>query len=209
VEGNVTLAPPGAPDSAFSYTVGGFALTLSLNEVLADPPVVTGDSTQGDVNHDGVGDSFEDEFIELVNYGAQPVDISGWTLSDDDSPGAEFTFPEGTVVPSLGFVILFGGGAPQGYPGLVFTDDGRIGNGLGNTGDTVQLKRAGELVDVLVYGAEGGNNESMIRVPDGTGAWTTPSEEGFTEPYSPQAPNGGGLSAQEPSTWGKIKAIFR
>ncbi len=209
VDGNVTLAPPGAPTSAFSYTVGGFALTISLNEVLADPPTAAADSTQGDVNRDGVGDTFQDEFVEVVNYGTVPVDISGWTLSDDDSPGSEFAFPAGTVVPSLGFVTLFGGGSPQGYSGLVFTDDGRIGNGLGNTGDTVELRRAGALVDVLVFGAEGGNNESMIRVPDGTGAWTTPGDEGFSDPYTPHAPNGGGLTATQPSTWGKIKAIFR
>jgi hypothetical protein len=208
VDGNVGLAPPGAPTNTFSYTVGGFALTISLNEVLADPPTASGDSTQGDVNRDGVGDAFEDEFIEIVNFGTSPVDISGWTLSDDDSPGSEFTFPAGTVVPSLGFVTLFGGGSPQGYHGLVFTDDGRIGNGLGNTGDTAELRRAGTLVDVLVYGAEGGNNESMIRVPDGTGAWTTPGDEGFADPYTPHAPNGGGLTASQPGTWGKIKAIF-
>lgn len=208
-DGNVSLAPPGAPGSAFTYVVGGFSLTISINEVLADPPTAAEDSTLGDVNHDGVGDSFEDEFVELVNYGLDPIDISGWTLSDEDAPGSEFTFPAGTVVPSLGFVTLFGGGSPQGFFGLVFVDDGRIGNGLGNTGDTVELRRAGELVDVLVYGAEGGNNESMIRVPDGTGAWTTPGEEGFPDPYTPHAPNGGGLTATAPSTWGKIKAIFR
>lgn len=207
--GNVTLSPADAPSSMYSYTVGGAALTVSINEVLADPPTVTGDPSQGDVNGDGAGDSFQDEFVELVNYGPQPVDISGWTLSDDDAPGSEYTFPLGTILPSLGFVTLFGGGAPQGYTGFVFVDDGRIGNGLGNTGDTVELRRAGALVDVLAYGTEGGNNESMIRVPDGTGNWSTPSEESYSAPYSPHAPNGGGLIATQRGTWGKIKAIFQ
>lgn len=209
VDGNVTLSPAGAPAQTYGYSVGGFALTISLNEVLADPPTVTGDPLQGDVNGDGEGDSFEDEFIELVNFGTQPVDISGWTLSDDDAPGAEFAFPPGTIVPSLGFVTLFGGGTPQGFSGLVFVDDGRIGNGLGNSSDTIELKRDGILVDVLVYGAEAGNNESLIRVPDGTGVWTEPSAQGFIDPYTPQSPNGGGLIANEITTWGKIKAVFR
>jgi hypothetical protein len=209
IDGNVTLSPPGAPADQYSYTVGSFALTISLNEILADPPTVTGDPVQGDVNGDGEGDSFEDEFIELVNYGTQPVDISGWTLSDDDSPGAEFTFPAGTILPSMSFLTLFGGGSPQGFAGIVLVDDGRIGNGLGNTGDTVELRRDGILVDVLVYGDEAGNDESLIRVPDGTGEWTRPSDEGFTLPYTPQAANGGGFVANEISTWGRIKAVFR
>jgi hypothetical protein len=144
-----------------------------------------------------------------VNYGTQPVDISGWTLSDDDSPGAEFTFPAGTILPSMSFLTLFGGGSPQGFAGIVLVDDGRIGNGLGNTGDTVELRRDGILVDVLVYGDEAGNDESLIRVPDGTGEWTRPSDEGFTLPYTPQAANGGGFVANEISTWGRIKAVFR
>ena len=131
VDGNVTLSPPGAPADQYSYTVGGSALTISLNEILADPPTVTDDPLQGDVNGDGEGDSFEDEFVELVNYGTQPVDISGWTLSDDDAPGAEFAFPAGTILPAMSFVTLFGGGSPQGFTGLVFVDDGRIGNGFG------------------------------------------------------------------------------
>lgn len=209
VDGNVSLSPAGAPVETYSYSVGSFALTISLNEVLADPPTVTGDPVQGDVNGDGEGDSFEDEFIELVNFGTQPVEISGWTLSDDDAPGAEFSFPAGTIVPPMGFVTLFGGGTPAGFSGLVFVDDGRIGNGLGNTGETVELKRDGVLVDVLVYGAEAGNDESLIRVPDGTGVWTRPGEQGFLDPYTPQAPNGGGFVANEITTWGKIKAVFR
>ncbi len=209
VDGNVALSPANAPTETYSYSVGSFALTISLNEVLADPPTSSGDPLQGDVNRDGEGDSFEDEFIELVNFGTQPVEISGWTISDDDAPGAEFVFPAGTIVPSMGFVTLFGGGSPQGFSGLVFVDDGRIGNGLGNTGETVELKRDGILVDVLVYGAEAGNNESLIRVPDGTGIWTRPGEQGFLDPYSPQAPNGGGFIANEITTWGKIKAVFR
>jgi hypothetical protein len=205
---NVTVSPPGAPGTMYSYTVGGYSLTVSINEVLADPPTTAADSTQGDANRDGAGNSFEDEFVEIVNFGTQPVDISGWTLSDDDAAGSEFAFPPGTVLPPLGLATLFGGGAPQGFAGLVFVDDGRIGNGLGNTGDTVQLKRSGAVVDVLAYGAEGGNNESLIRVPDGTGNWSTPGTEGFAAPYSPHAPNGGGLVATQQKTWGAIKAIF-
>lgn len=207
-DANTSRAPEGAPAVMYSYSVGGPAPLVSLNEVLADPPVSTGDPLVGDVNRDGIGDAFEDEFVELVNYGTTPVDISGWTLSDDDTPGAEFAFPPGTVIPPLGFVTLFGGGSPQGFSGSVFTDDGRIGNGLGNTGDTVLLRASGVVIDVLVYAGEGGNDEAMIRVPDGTGDWSRPSEEGFDDPYTPQAPNGGIFAPTERKSWGMLKAMF-
>lgn len=38
-----------------------------------------------------------DEYVEIVNKGTAPADISGWTLGADD-PGQDFTFPPGTVL---------------------------------------------------------------------------------------------------------------
>ena len=62
-----------------------------IDEVLADPPC--GDA--GDANGDGARDGKADEFVEIVNLGAEPVAIGGWCLNDDDvSAGARFRFPE-------------------------------------------------------------------------------------------------------------------
>lgn len=199
--GHTSYDPAGAPAETYGYTVEDHLPTVVINEILASP--------QGDANNDGIIDAYQDEFIELYNPGATSVDVSGWTLSDDDSPTGAFIFPTGTVIPSHGFLTLFGGGSPQGFEGPVFADDGRIGNGLSNSGDTVELRRQGELIDQRTYGSEGNHGESMIRFPDGYGDWTRPSLESFDWDYSPQASNGGSVTWTTGKSWGAIKRLFQ
>ncbi|MEN3971800.1 lamin tail domain-containing protein [Sphingomicrobium sp. XHP0235] len=139
---------------------------LVINEILYDPS-----STSGDANGDGVVNTTNDEFIEIVNTSGNPIDISGYSLSDDD--GDDFVFPEGTVLAPGQAAVLFGGGTPTGDFGgaLVFVDDGSIGSGLSNSGDVVELRdAAGNLVDSVGYGnagpVSGGSDQSVTRSPD-------------------------------------------
>ena len=109
--------------------------TVVISEVLADPP----SGLAGDANQDGQRDTYADEFIELYNTGSTPVDISGWRLGDSTSPDNFFQFPANAVIESSSYVVLFGGGNPAGFTVPVYTDDGKIGNGLTNGGEDVRL----------------------------------------------------------------------
>jgi len=185
------------------YKVRSGGLTVKLNEVLADPP----SDAAGDANRDGVRDSADDEFIEVVNCGTSPVDIAGWKLADGTS--VRHVFPDTGMVLAPGeFVTVFGGGSPTGFTGKVMTaSSGSLG--LTNTSDVVSLlDRAAELADILSYSGEGNKDQAMIRYPDCTGDWTLPSQAGLETALTPQAPNGGG-SAVAPATWGSIKALFK
>ena len=137
-----------------------------INEIHADP---AGDIS-GDANGDGTRDSGQDEFVEVVNNTGKDFDISGWTLSDDDAPG--ITFPEGSILPDQCAVVVFGGGNPTGSFGdaLVFTDDGSIGSGLSNSGDVIIFTDGATFQETASYGSEGGDNQSLTRNPDITGA---------------------------------------
>jgi len=199
-QSQTTFDPAGAPSETYGYLVEDQLPAVAINEILACP--------QGDANGDGEIDVYEDEFVELYNAGPTDVDVSGWTLSDDDASGSEFAFPEGTVIPAGGFATLFGGGAPEGFSGPVFVDD-RIGNGLSNSGDTVELRRLGELIDEHTYGSEGNYGEALIRLPDGYGGWTRPSLEGFEWDYSPQASNGESATWTTGWSWGAVKSLFK
>ena len=133
-----------------------------IDEILADPP----SGPEGDANGDGLRDSKADEFVEVLNLGAEAVNIGGWTLSDDDvSEVRRFRFPEGTVLESLERAVLFGGGEPLGVAGLVFVDDGSIGNGLTNSGDVVLLIDPAfeDTVAKAEYRVEGDLNQSLVR----------------------------------------------
>ncbi len=140
---------------------------LIINEFLADPP----DGIAGDANGDGLRDSTDDEFIELVNTGSIPLDVSGYTVSD--AVQVRFTIPSGKIIPAGESAVVFGGGVPvgsfgnAGANGLVFAATG-AGLSLNNGGDTITVKNnQGAVVDSLAYNsAEGNANQSINRNPD-------------------------------------------
>jgi len=146
----------------------GVREVVVINEILADPP----GGEDGDANGDGTRSSSADEFVELLNTGMRPVDLSGVHLSDrGTTPGARFVFPAGTSIDPGERIVLFGGGNPFGVPGQVFVDDGKIGKGLANGGDAVYLidPQGPDTLAAATYGPEGGRNESLVRFPEGTG----------------------------------------
>ena len=128
--------------SVTAHFVLAFAVTptIIVNEILADPD---SDPIQGDANGDGVRSGSQDEFVELVNVGDAPVDMTGWTLGDDEQ--ISFTFPDGYIFGVGQIVVIFGGGDITNVPGYsanlletrVFVSDttDRVGNGLANGGD--------------------------------------------------------------------------
>jgi hypothetical protein len=156
-----------------------------INEVLADPPAGAG----GDANGDGIRHTYEDEFVELFNAGADTASLAGWRLGDDDQPLDEmFRFPVDTILPPAGYLALFGGGNwPGSHP--FYAADGRIGNGLTNGGDRVVLLTAfGDTVDSILHN-DWGNDQSVVRWPEGEGPMVNHSTPpGTGDRYSPGRP---------------------
>ena len=145
----------GETDPTGSDTSGAppAAGALRLNELTSKSPA--------EGPYAGMGDA-----IEIVNPGAEAVDLSGWKLSDDPGLAADKTyeFPAGTTL------------APGGYLVLVAFDDltgaGDFPFGISSTGaETVSLVDAHQtLVDqVAVDGARA--LVSYCRVPDADGEW--------------------------------------
>ena len=142
-------------------------LGLLINEVLYDPA----DGIAGDANGDGVRDPLADEFVELFNSNPA-LDISNYTLSD--ATMVRHTFPAGTVVPSNGAIVVFGGGNPTGSFGgaiLQTASEGQLN--LNNAGDILTLRdNQGNVLAVFdINGLSGNPNEAYTRNPDVTGAF--------------------------------------
>ena len=134
---------------------------IVINEFLADPAA----DLPGDANGDGVRDSSQDEFIELVNNSDVDVDISGWTISD--AVGVRHTFPAGTIVPANCNIVIFGGGTPTGEFGGAVVQIASTGYlGLNNSGDTITINDGTTDLVQVAYGAEGGYDQSLTRDPD-------------------------------------------
>ncbi|GEN13525.1 Putative Ig domain-containing protein [Myxococcus fulvus] len=128
-----------------------------INEVLANEP-----STP---NGDGTSTPDPDyEFIELVNLGTSPIDLSGWTLSDSSS--VRHVFSNGTLVPAGKAYVVFGGnrGWAPGTPNTVSASTGALG--LNNGSDSVFLRSLDSAtVDETSYTSTE-DNVSINRSPD-------------------------------------------
>jgi hypothetical protein len=132
---------------------------LFISEVLADPP----EGSAGDANQDGHYDPYEDEFIELYNAGADTISLASWQLGDSASLHDYFRFPPGAVIAPRSYVVLFGGGNPSEFTVPVYTDDGKIGNGLTNSGEAIYLiDKTGYLV-ARVSDASWPDDQSIVR----------------------------------------------
>ncbi len=143
----------------------GDGSALVLNELHADP-----DATLGDANGDGQVDPVEDEFVEIVNSGLGPMDLSGWRLEVGFNLLVH-RFPENTWLAPGSAIVVFGGGEPLGEFGDSLVQTASTGGlELLNTGDILTLKRPdGQVLFTFTYGLEAGDNQSITRSPDITG----------------------------------------
>jgi hypothetical protein len=155
--------------------------SIVINEVLYDP---SNSGLLGDANGDGVYVQDEDEFVEFINTGSQPLDVSGWKVYDASALSSgtpRHVFPAGSVIPSGMALVLFGGGTPTGsFGGAVVqtTTTGAIN--LNNAGDVLTVTDAQDSVmltfDVTPYSDN--PNESYTRSPDITGEFVQHSTVG-------------------------------
>ncbi len=149
-----------------------------INEFLADPP----DGTPGDANRDGVRDSADDEFIELVNTTTHDIDISAHRIftRGSGSDTLRHVFAAGTILRSCSAMVVFGGGNSSFNPNdpafggalVVKSSSGSLS--LVNSAGVITLQdQAATIVNLISYGGASGinadNNQSVTRSPDITG----------------------------------------
>ena len=155
--------------------------SIVLNEVLYDP---SNSALLGDANADGVYVQDEDEFIELLNTGSQPLDVSGWKVYDASALGSgtpRHVFPAGSVIPSGTALVLFGGGTPTGsFGGAVVQTTTTGAMNLNNAGDLLTITDAQDSVMITfdVAPFSDNPNESFTRSPDITGEFVQHSTVG-------------------------------
>ncbi len=136
-----------------------------------------------EVMFDPAGDESTDEFVELYNDAALPVQLAGWTISDGEGIDTLVSTGEGlTAAPRQYILILDPDYIEDGsisYDGLV-PENALIvtigGNNFGSrgfsnsSGESVSLRNAsGSLVGEYIYstGNESGHSDEKIRVTAG------------------------------------------
>lgn len=141
----------------------------------------------------------EYEFVELMNPHPFAIDLSGWSLAD----GIDATFPSGTVVPAMGFLLTVNDTATYRtllgpYVQLVPWSGS---SSLHNSGETLRLIRPdGTEADVVTYSDTG----EWTNEADGAGGsleWKGPGWDN-AQPQSWAGSNAlGGSPGMENSTW--------
>ncbi len=151
---NVTVTP--------RYTLSSQAGAIVFNEVLWADPV-------GGTNN---------EFIELYNASANPVDLSGFTLADVDVPNGEteaasftYEFPAGTApIPPAGYVTVWTGTFTN--PGDIFsplsTFDTHAGSlaALSLTDDLYLFDAGDNLMAYMAWGYDGGGSPNVFDIDE-------------------------------------------
>lgn len=147
-----TFLPPRAEfeDSLIQVSLTG---GVAINELMAD-----NESTQADQNGE-----YED-WVELYNNSAVPVDLGGYYLSDNAGNPTKWTFPD-TSIAASGYLIIWAD-EDGGQAGL------HAAFKLSAGGEAVVLSDPTlAVVDVVTFGAQAADT-SYGRLPNGTGEFT-------------------------------------
>jgi hypothetical protein len=139
--------------------LGLLVLALLLSSQLS-PPIRASSSTLliSEVLYDPLGTEPNEEWIEVFNNSASPMELTNWTISDNlstDVISPTVTIPAGGCMVIAASSEDFYANYPAFAGAIVFIADGRIGNGLGNTGDRLILKDGeGTVIDQMSYGTD-------------------------------------------------------
>jgi hypothetical protein len=141
----------------------GGSWTYTLNTNLVEAAVVI-----NEIMFHPSSERTDEEYIELLNTGATPINLTGWRLRG----GVSFTFPNITVSPN-GILVVAANTArfASKYPGVANV----IGNWQGvlsNTGEEIELENAaGQGIDQVEY-ADEGDWATRVRSPFFPQGWT-------------------------------------
>ena len=136
------------------------SIKVVINEFMAQNTSTLADPADGD---------FED-WLELHNAAAIPADLSGYFLTDSLTNRTASVLPSGTIIPPLGFLLVWADAEPQ---------QTQVSNGwfhasfnLARSGEQIALYAPdGSLVDAVTFGVQA-NNLTTGRSPDGPeGDW--------------------------------------
>jgi hypothetical protein len=130
---------------------------------LTDPPTVR--VVEVMYNPPGSGDTTE--FIELLNFGAETIDLTGFRLEGFSAGGYNFT--SGSLAPGARIVVIADQAAfAAAYPTVTNVAPGVFTGSLANEGETISLRGpVGELIQSFVYGDS--NIPGWPASPDGDG----------------------------------------
>ncbi len=137
------MTPNAFVSNSWSYT---------LNTNLADTDVVINEIHYQPLHALNTREPVEEEFIELFNRGANPVNLTGWRLTR----GVSFTFTNRTLAAGGYLVVAANTAAFAARHPAVTQVIGNWTGSLANSGEDIELENAqGQRVDLVPFADEG------------------------------------------------------
>jgi hypothetical protein len=143
-----------------------------------------------------------DEFVEIVNAGTAPVDVSGFRIAYRSAAGTSdvtlATIPDGTSLAPSGFYLVAG----SGYSGTAPADQSFAIGLAASAGGVGVRDGAGTLIDSVGYGeatnafvegtpvAAPASGQSVGRTPDGDDTNVNSTDFTVLATPTPRASNG-------------------
>ncbi len=132
------------------------------------------------------------DYVEIYNSSSEAIDISGFGLSDNKSCLTRYTFPEGSVIESSGYLVLWGAEGP--LDSWAEEDSASYLYFALKAGETVYLSNAaGEVIDKVKIPSNIARDVSYSRLPDAAvhiDEWTvaeaTPGERNAVQIQEPE-----------------------
>lgn len=165
-----------ADGSANSSSSSNFTFTTS------DPGSGSGTVVFSEIFYDTPGTDSNEEWIELYNAGSTTIDLSGYTITDNNGTGSSYTFPSGsTILPGSYFTVASNS---AGFNALYSFDADQYGSipALNNGGDALILTD-GSSIEVDAVAWEGGAS-SGVPTGWGTGPTAATGESIFRNPVT-------------------------
>jgi hypothetical protein len=136
----------GIPTGRFPNGADQFYRLSAKSPGTNNPAILVSDVIIHELMYHPISENDADQYIELHNRTASPINLGGWTLSD----GVSFTFPESAVITANGFVVVandrlrFLTNYPAVNPGIVFGD---FSGNLSGRGERVALRKPDSLIN--------------------------------------------------------------
>lgn len=150
--------------------------------VLPAAPAAAGDIVINELMYDPYWDEATEEWVELANPGASPVNVADWTLSDMDG-AVDFVFPDIDFPPGgIALVRICAGTNSTAFvDGVAEFFMGKASGIWPATGDNVLLANAtGSTVDFMSYGAWDANDMDTPPADFNYTHSNASAEEGFS-----------------------------
>ena len=141
----------GGPAPPPPFPAPGFDLTTDDPNVCGDPPAGPVEVVISEIHYHPISEKEEDEFIELHNPGARPVNLQGFTFTK----GVEFTFGDVSIPPG-GYLVVAKNRAMLSAKYGIANVAGDFGGFLDDGGETIRLKNPQDAVVDEVHYDDGG-----------------------------------------------------